>query len=107
MSGALNKEFNAPVEVYFMTFTFTSKPVAEKLAELESKGVQVYGIYEARQKSRYCTFDFLRQRGADVIWDENPYTMHHKVFIIDNETVITLAIIPRSMRMWLMMRTFW
>ena len=72
-----------------MTFTFTSRAIAEKLAELESKGVQVYGIYEARQKSRYCTFDFLRQRGADVIWDENPYTMHHKVFIIDNETVST------------------
>ena len=65
LSGALNKEFNAPVEVYFMTFTFTSKPVAEKLAELESKGVQVYGIYEARQKSKYCTFDFLKQSGAE------------------------------------------
>ena len=88
-SQVLEELSKAQHEVYFMTFTFTSKPIAEKLAELESKGVQVYGIYEARQKSKYCTFDFLKQNGADVIWDKNPYTMHHKVFIIDNETVIT------------------
>ncbi|HDD72763.1 MAG TPA: hypothetical protein ENG00_01575 [Candidatus Aenigmarchaeota archaeon] len=88
-SQVLEELSKAKHEVYFMTFTFTSRAIAEKLAELESRGVQVYGIYEARQKSRYCTFDFLKQSGAEVIWDKNPYTMHHKVFIIDNETVIT------------------
>jgi phosphatidylserine/phosphatidylglycerophosphate/cardiolipin synthase-like enzyme len=31
----------------------------------------------------------LDEAGIDVIWDENPKTMHHKFFIIDNTTTIT------------------
>ena len=30
----------------------------------------------------------MKAAGADVLTDGNPYLMHHKVFIIDSQTVI-------------------
>jgi phosphatidylserine/phosphatidylglycerophosphate/cardiolipin synthase-like enzyme len=80
---------NANNSVYFATFTFTSKPIAETLIDLHNKGVKVKGIYEKRQNSTWCTYKMLDEAGIDVIWDENPKTMHHKFFIIDNTTTIT------------------
>jgi phosphatidylserine/phosphatidylglycerophosphate/cardiolipin synthase-like enzyme len=42
---------NANNSVYFATFTFTSKPIAETLIDLHNQGVKVKGIYEKRQNS--------------------------------------------------------
>ena len=75
--------------VYFATFTFTSKPIAQALIDLQNKGVEVKGIYERRQNSTYCTYHLLHDAGIEVTWDKNPKTMHHKFFIIDNTTTIT------------------
>jgi phosphatidylserine/phosphatidylglycerophosphate/cardiolipin synthase-like enzyme len=80
---------NANNSVYFAIFTFTSKPIAETLIDLHSRGVKVKGIYEKRQNSTWCTYKMLDEAGIDVIWDKNPKTMHHKFFIIDNTTTIT------------------
>ena len=75
--------------VYFATFSFTSQPIAQTLIDLDNKGVEMKGIYEKRQDSTWCTYKMLDEAGIDVIWDENPKTMHHKFFIIDNTTTIT------------------
>ena len=75
--------------VYFATFTFTCKPIAQTLIDLHEKGVEVKGIYEHRQNSTYCTFQMLHDAGIEVIWDKNPKAMHHKFFVIDNATTIT------------------
>ena len=73
----------------FATFTFTSIPIEDAIMKKISQGVAVRGIYESRQKSRWCTYNNLKEAGANVIYDGNPKTMHNKVFIIDDETVIT------------------
>jgi phosphatidylserine/phosphatidylglycerophosphate/cardiolipin synthase-like enzyme len=52
------------------------------------KGVEVQGVIENRGASQGSLPD-LFCAGLPVKTDGNPYTMHHKVIIIDGETVIT------------------
>ena len=78
---------NAEKSVYFMTFSFTDEGIAD---EILFGNLQTKGIFEAFQAgSQYSQFDRLRGFGIDVKKDKNKKNMHHKVFIIDNETVIT------------------
>ena len=79
----------AKTSIDFATFTFTSKPIEDALVKKIQQGVRVRGIYEARQKSQWCTYNVLEEAGAKVIYDKNPKTMHDKYFIIDGKTVIT------------------
>ncbi len=74
--------------IQFMTFSFTSDPIGEMLIEKHAEGVEVKGVFEKRQESRYSEYGKLDDAGLDVRFDSNPATMHHKVFIIDEETVI-------------------
>jgi phosphatidylserine/phosphatidylglycerophosphate/cardiolipin synthase-like enzyme len=75
--------------IKFMTFSFTSKKVAEKLIDKSNAGVSVIGVYERRQSGGYSTFSNLRDNRIAVYLDGNKRSMHHKVFIIDNRTVVT------------------
>jgi phosphatidylserine/phosphatidylglycerophosphate/cardiolipin synthase-like enzyme len=74
----------------FMAFSFTSKPIAEAMADRMKWGVTVRGLVETRGAgSRYCRDNFLAARGATIYLDDNPKTMHHKVIVVDGDTVIT------------------
>lgn len=84
----------ATSSIYFMVFTFTSDPIERKLIEKYNAGVDVKGIFEKRQTGRYAAFDPMLDAGIPVIEDQNGYTMHHKVFIIDNSTTITGSFNP-------------
>jgi phosphatidylserine/phosphatidylglycerophosphate/cardiolipin synthase-like enzyme len=83
-------------DVYFMTFTFTADPVANALLRASERGVHVEGVVERRQESEYAESMRLRDAGIVVLGDGNPKTMHHKVFIIDNTTVITGSYNPTA-----------
>jgi len=85
---------SANSSIMFMTFTFTSDPIEKKLIEKSEEGVVVKGIFESRQVSRYAAYEFLYDCNIPVIRDKNGYSMHHKVFIIDNETTITGSFNP-------------
>ncbi|NTV22974.1 MAG: hypothetical protein HGA85_01180 [Nanoarchaeota archaeon] len=79
--------------IYFMTFSFTDEDIGNLLYNKYMSGVEVKGVFEERQISDYSTYNLL----ADVSRiDRNKYTMHHKVFIIDNETVITGSYNPTN-----------
>jgi phosphatidylserine/phosphatidylglycerophosphate/cardiolipin synthase-like enzyme len=81
---------DADQTIDFMAFSFTSNEIAEAMAMRIEAGVAVRGIFESRNAgSRYSVDEFLARRGAVVRMDQNPYTMHNKVIIIDTETVIT------------------
>lgn len=74
----------------FMAFSFTSKEIAEAMAARMKAGVRVRGLFEARNTSDdFCRDDYLRDRGAEIHLDKNPYSMHHKVVLVDGATVIT------------------
>jgi phosphatidylserine/phosphatidylglycerophosphate/cardiolipin synthase-like enzyme len=85
---------NATNSIYFMTFSFTHDSIGEKIIEKFDEGIEVKGIFEKSQRSKYSEFEKLNSTGINVKFDNNPYNMHHKVFIIDNRTVITGSFNP-------------
>ncbi len=79
---------NANRSVYFMTFSFTSEKVADEI--LFKENIDIKGIFEARNSGGLGSqYERMRGFGLDVVKDKNRWAMHHKVFIIDNETVVT------------------
>lgn len=75
--------------IRFLAFSFTHKGIADAMVRRASAGVNVAGVIESRQNSSHSEFERLRSGGVDVLLDGNSYQMHHKVIVIDDETVIT------------------
>jgi len=88
---ALNE---AKENIYFMTFFFTSNVIGDALITKHEEGVDIKGIFEKRGISEWSEYQRLEEKGIDVKLDNNKYTMHHKVFIIDNKIVITGSFNP-------------
>jgi len=84
---------NAEKSIYFMAFSFTNEDIAD--AMLFNDKASINGLFEKRGSgSKYSQYNRLKGFGLDVRLDTNSYTMHHKVFIIDNRTVITGSMNP-------------
>lgn len=83
----------AQESIRFLTFSFTLDEAAEVLITKHEAGIEVRGVFESRMRS-HTIFEDLLEAGIDVVWDANPATMHHKLFIIDNTTIITGSMNP-------------
>jgi phosphatidylserine/phosphatidylglycerophosphate/cardiolipin synthase-like enzyme len=81
----------AQESIDFMAFSFTSDELANAILERAKAGVTVQGVMEARQYETNVgtEYDNFISAGLDVRLDGNPYSMHHKVMIIDRQIVIT------------------
>jgi phosphatidylserine/phosphatidylglycerophosphate/cardiolipin synthase-like enzyme len=81
---------NAQKSIYFMAFSFTSDEIGDAVRARAQEGITVSGVMEDEQiNSNIGTeFDPFQQAGLDVLRDGNPGQMHHKVMIIDENTVI-------------------
>ncbi len=76
--------------IFFMAFCFTSKPIFNILLTKHNDGISISGIIEDRMKNlQGSVYDNLVKHSIEVKLDENRHFMHHKVLIIDDETVIT------------------
>jgi phosphatidylserine/phosphatidylglycerophosphate/cardiolipin synthase-like enzyme len=76
--------------VHFLAFSFTSDELGESLLGLASSGVEVQGVMESAQAAgQGSEYERMRQSGLRVRLDGNPYTMHHKVLILDGRIVVT------------------
>ncbi len=75
-------------EVWVATFVLTDAAVVEALLAAHRRGVRVRVVLESRnlQNSAHAP---LLQAGLEVRRDGNPYTMHHKVMVLDGEWVVT------------------
>lgn len=82
--------------VYFMTFSFTHDEISGALLGKSSEGLQVKGVFETTQISNYSVYEQLVESKLDVHKDGNKNNMHHKVFIIDEKTVITGSMNPTA-----------
>ena len=85
---------NAKHSVYFMTFSFTSEQIGDAL--LANKHIEIKGIFEKSQDSKYSQYERLKGFELAVRFDANKYNLHDKIFIIDNETVITGSYNPTT-----------
>lgn len=84
---------NAESGVYFMSFSFTNEEIADAL--IAQDDLDIRGIFDSSQSSgKFSQFKRLQGFGLKVRKDANKYKMHHKVFIIDNRTVVTGSFNP-------------
>lgn len=76
--------------IRFMAFSFTLDELGAMLLRRGAEGVQVQGIFErVGSESAWSELGPLHCAGLDVRQDGNPYLLHHKVFIIDDDRVVT------------------
>ncbi|MCX7803248.1 MAG: phospholipase D-like domain-containing protein [Meiothermus ruber] len=75
-------------EIWVAAYVLTDTRIIEALVQAHRRGVRVRVVIDTRnlENSRDET---LKQAGVDVRKDGNPYTMHHKVMVVDGEWVIT------------------
>ncbi len=80
----------AQTHVRFMAFSFTLDNLRDALLEVAARpGMTVEGVVESRQSTAdFAELPPLYCAGVDVRQDGNPGPMHHKVFIIDDHTVL-------------------
>ena len=84
----------AKTEIYFMTFSFTNKEIANILLLKNLQNITIRGIMERTQIDKDSAYILLHNNSVPLLIDKNPHNMHHKVFIIDNTTVITGSFNP-------------
>lgn len=81
---------SAEESIDFLAYTLTHDAIAEALLARSGKGVNVRGVLEAGQVSAAGgDYSRLVEAGLDIRLDTSPGRMHHKVIIIDGETVVT------------------
>ncbi len=81
---------SATKSIKFMLFSFTKSQIEEALSEKLKEGVEIKGILdEGQSQSRYSQYANLINDQIDVKLDSNPYKMHHKVLIIDDNVTLT------------------
>lgn len=79
----------AQSSIKFMAFSFTLEPLANVLLERAADDVVVEGVFETIGADTTASrLRQLRCAGLDARVDGNPYRLHHKVFIIDDTTVV-------------------
>lgn len=80
---------SAQQSIRFMAFSFTLDDVAGVMQQKAMQGVTIQGIFERTgSETRTSELTPLFCSGLDVRQDGNTFVLHHKVFIIDNRTVI-------------------
>ena len=86
----LLQEINSAQEsINFMAFSFTHDKIGQAMRDQFQNGVKVGGVFDKNQISKYSEYDPMKKLGMSVKIDKTSGTMHHKVIIIDEETVIT------------------
>lgn len=81
---------NAQSSIRFMTFSFTRDDMGNALLNRASAGINIQGVFERTgSETEYSEMPRLFCAGLDVRQDGNNGILHHKVFIIDEATVIT------------------
>lgn len=78
----------AQKKIHFMIFTFTHDDLSAAMIARAKAGLEVQGVIENRGASQGSMVDLFCAK-LPVKTDGNKYTMHHKVIILDDSTVIT------------------
>jgi phosphatidylserine/phosphatidylglycerophosphate/cardiolipin synthase-like enzyme len=89
----INQILSAKNSIYFMIFSFTSAEIGDAI--LYSNVSDIKGILDKMQAAgKYSQYSRLRDFGLNVKVENSSGLLHHKVFILDNETIITGSFNP-------------
>lgn len=86
----------AKTSIKGLAFTFTSKPIFEVLETQFLNNIAVEIIFEKTRITRYSMYESMLDLGMVALHDGNSYTMHEKVFIIDDSIVIVGSYNPTA-----------
>ncbi len=85
----------AKISVHFMVFSFTHSSIAQELLLHKLSQIEVKGIMDKQQAGgEYSVYPLLQYQGVPVLLENHKGLLHHKVFIIDGETIITGSFNP-------------
>ena len=95
-AGRIEEEIRKANEnIYFMSYTFTNGRIASDLIIKSKEGLDIKGVIESRNiNTKSSKYELLKFQGINIKKDNNSGLMHHKVFIIDNQIVITGSFNP-------------
>lgn len=79
----------ATKSIKFMAFSMTDKEVTNIMLQKKAAGVKIEGVFDTCLIPQYSIYWDLKKNGIMSLSDGNQALMHHKVMIIDDETVIT------------------
>jgi phosphatidylserine/phosphatidylglycerophosphate/cardiolipin synthase-like enzyme len=81
----------AKESIYFLAYSFTDDDLAGALVDRAENGVEVAGVLDAGQAkgNKGSDYELFRKYGLDIRLDGLPGSMHHKVLVIDEQTVVT------------------
>ncbi|MBI2133165.1 hypothetical protein HYU11_00625 [Candidatus Woesearchaeota archaeon] len=80
--------------ILFMAYSFTHRGIANSLMVANVQGKDIRGVIDS--SSDKAVYEDLKAQKIDVRVDSVKGLMHHKVFIIDNTTVITGSFNPTN-----------
>ena len=80
--------------IYFMIFSFTYQPLITDIIVQKNNGLDIKGVVEKSQSGSKEVLQQLNFNGINAIFDKNKHNLHHKVFIIDNQTIVTGSFNP-------------
>jgi phosphatidylserine/phosphatidylglycerophosphate/cardiolipin synthase-like enzyme len=73
----------------FLAFSFTHDGIGGAIMDRARAGVKVRGVFETTgSETRFSEFGRMKDAKLEVYQDGNPYTMHHKVIVVDNRYTV-------------------
>lgn len=89
--GLIVREINsARKSILMQAYSFTSAPIAKALADAKHRGVDVRAILDKSQRTeKYTGATYLKNAGVPVVIDDRPAIAHNKVFVFDQQSVLT------------------
>ncbi|MBP1449136.1 MAG: cardiolipin synthase [Thermoproteus sp.] len=98
-SALLSYISGAQRAVYVEAYALTWRPLADELASLAGKGVQVYVVLSAHVYGGMPTTErqlvqYMQSAGVHVAFNDHFNYVHTKAFVVDNKTVIVGSINP-------------
>ena len=89
--GAIIEELNkAEKSIDIAMYYFTDRDLANVVIDAHNRGVAVRIYLDKEQKeAKYSKSGYLAKQGLSIRYSNNPYLMHHKFAVIDEELVIT------------------
>jgi len=79
-----------------LAFTFTSEPIAHELRTLALQDINITIIFEKTRITRYSAYHEFLKHPLHIYTDTNPYTMHEKLFLIDDALIIAGSYNPTA-----------